>query len=162
MKENFSITQKGKALAKSKYTIDVKGKTFSSRESNLVLDFNGLHDWTFKTGDFCTFKTGNNCTLKTDNHCTFDTGENCTFMTGNYCTFSTYSHCNFNTGSCCIFTTSDKCIFITSNNCTFLLWDINSCKFKSFGENNIISDRRYNKRYLLNKDLIDTLKVMKG
>ena len=63
MKENFSITKKGKALAKSKYTIDVKGKTFSSRESNLVLDFNGLHDWTFKTGDFCTFKTGKDCTF---------------------------------------------------------------------------------------------------
>ena len=40
---NYSITQNGKPLDKSKYTIDEKTKTFSSNENNLVLlDFHGL------------------------------------------------------------------------------------------------------------------------
>ena len=45
----YSITQYGKPLDKSKYSIDLDTYTFSSNETNLVLDFYGIHYWTFKT-----------------------------------------------------------------------------------------------------------------
>ena len=97
---NYSITQNGKPLGKSKYTIDEKTKTFSSNENDLVLDFHGLEGWTFKTGNDCTFKTGY--------YCTFNTGGDCTFNTGGYCTFDTGSDCTFGTGSNCTFDIYDN------------------------------------------------------
>jgi hypothetical protein len=39
---NFTVTQFGKDLPKSKYTWDEKSKTFSSIEDNLVLDFSDI------------------------------------------------------------------------------------------------------------------------
>ena len=113
----YSITQNGKPLDKSKYTIDEKSKTFSSNEDDLVLDFHGLGGWTFKTGSNCTFKTGWDCTFKTGDHCTFNTGSNCTFNTGSYCTFNTGSNCTFKTGSNCTFKTGYYCTFEVSEKC---------------------------------------------
>jgi len=74
---NYSITQNGKALDPSKYTIDEKTKTFSINEDNLILDFSNLNNWTFKTGSGCTFKTGPSCTFKTGSGCAFKTGPSC-------------------------------------------------------------------------------------
>ena len=65
----YSITQFGKQLSKSKYTIDEKTKTFSTNEDNLVLDFSGEYGWTFDTSYDCTFKTGSNCTFDTGSYC---------------------------------------------------------------------------------------------
>ena len=87
---DYSITQNGKTLSESKYTIDLENKTFSSKEDNLVLDFSKLDSW--------TFKTGSNCTFKTDSYCTFITSYTCTFTTGSYCTFKTGPGCTFSTG----------------------------------------------------------------
>ena len=50
---NYSITKNGKPLDKSLYSIDEKTKTFSSNESDLVLDFSNEYGWTFKTGILC-------------------------------------------------------------------------------------------------------------
>ena len=93
MSIKFSVTQNSKKLPKSKYTWDEKTKTFSSEEKNLVLDFKGVSDCTFKTGEGCTFKTGWGCTFKTGWGCTFKTGSDCTFKTGWGCTFDTGSDC---------------------------------------------------------------------
>ena len=116
---NYSITQNGKPLDKSKYTIDEKSKTFSSNEDDLVLDFHGLEGWTFKTGSNCTFDTGGYCTFNTSGYCTFKTGSCCTFDTGGNCTFDTGSNCTFNTSSDCTFKTGRDCTFQTGSNCTF-------------------------------------------
>jgi len=59
----YSITQFGKPLDKSKYTIDEKTKTFSSNENSLVLDFSDKWDWVFGTASDCTFKTGYECVV---------------------------------------------------------------------------------------------------
>ena len=88
------VLQNGKEIDIDLFSWDDKTNTFSSAEDNLVIDFNEIHDCTFKTGSDCTFKTGVNCT--------FDTGSYCTFKTGYYCTFDTGSDCTFDTGSDCI------------------------------------------------------------
>ena len=124
---NFSITQYGNPLDKSKYTIDLDTKVFSSNQHNLVLDFNYLTVWTFKTGSHCIFNTGMNSSFNTGDSCIFNTGMNCSFNTGDSCTFKTYSdctfitgdNCTFNTGMNCTFNTGDSCIFNTGHNCTF-------------------------------------------
>jgi hypothetical protein len=82
---NFSVTQNGKSLSKSKYSWDEKTKVFSTDEDNLVLDFSDGSYCTFKTGSYCTFDTGSYCTFKTGSYCTFKTGHNCTFKTGDNC-----------------------------------------------------------------------------
>jgi len=66
---DFTVTQYGKELEKSKYTFDEETKTFSSKENNLVLDFSKIK--------WITFKTASDCTFKTSSDCTFDTGFNC-------------------------------------------------------------------------------------
>jgi len=124
---NYSISQYGKPLDKSKYTIDEYTKTFSSDENDLVLDFHNLDNCTFKTGSCCTFKAGScctfkagsYCTFKAGSYCTFNTGSNCTFDTGSDCTFDTWSYCTFKAGSDCTFKTWSNCTFKTGNDCTF-------------------------------------------
>jgi hypothetical protein len=90
---NYSITQTGKPLDPSLYTIDEETKIFSCEEDNLVLDFCGLDGWTFNVGNSCTFKTGSRCTFKTGDSCTFNTGSHCTFNTGSHCIFKTCNSC---------------------------------------------------------------------
>jgi len=168
--DNFSITQDGKALKKSLYTIDLDTKTFSSKEYDLVLEFSTCDRWTFKTGGSCTFKTGWYCTFKTGKHCTFDTasgctfhtGEWCTFHTGEWCTFDTGRHCTFTTGAYCTFNTSHYCTFDTGKSCTLALYNINTCKFKKYDGISIILDRKDNKHYLLNEEFIILQKVLNG
>lgn len=141
--DNFSITKYGKPLLKSKYTIDLVKKVFYSTVDDLVLDFTNCHDWTFTTGSFCTFVTGNQCGFNTGGHCTFNTYHNCTFDTDSNCTFQTSGNCTFKTG----------------NDCTFLLFDINTCKFKSYDGISTILDRRDKKHYLLTKEFVQLQKI---
>ena len=109
---NYSISQYGKPLDKSKYTIDEDTKTFSSDENDLVLDFHNLDNCTFKTGSCCTFKAGSCCTFKAGSYCTFKTGYSCTFKTGHNCTFKTWSNCTFKTGNDCTFKTGNDCVVV--------------------------------------------------
>jgi len=128
----FSVTQNGEKLSKDKYTWDEKTKTFSTTESNLVLDFSEYDGCTFKTGDECTFdtsydctfKTGDSCTFKTGGYCTFDTGDSCTFDTGSECTFDTSYDCTFKTGDSCTFKTGPLCTFKTGDNCVVVRRDV--------------------------------------
>ena len=89
-----------------------------------------------------------------------------TFNTANYCTFRVGHNCIFITGCGCTFRTGSRCTFDTNGNCTFSLWDINTCKFKSYGGYggglSIILDRRYNKAYKLTKEFIQLQKVIDG
>ena len=113
------ILQNGKPLDLNKFTWDENTQTLSTKENNLVIDFNRTSNCTFKTGNNCTFKTGHNCTFDTSDNCTFDTSYGCTFITGSSCTFKTCSRCTFKTGSGCTFDTSYSCTFDTSYSCTF-------------------------------------------
>jgi len=155
------IRQNGKALDKSKYTIDLDTKTFATEEDDLFLDFTGLSDWTFKTGGFSTFKGGHKCIFNTGSICTFNTGYGCTFGAGGDCTFYTGYDCIFNTFNGCTFKTGEHCTFDTGDDCTFLLYDINTCKFKS-GSSGIILDKEDNKHYLLNEEFIRLQAVING
>jgi len=76
------VLQNGKPLDLDKFTWDEKTNTFSSKENNLVLDFNGVTNCTFNTGSDCIFKTCSNCIFKTGDSCTFKIRGNCTFNTG--------------------------------------------------------------------------------
>ena len=78
--------------------------------------------------------------------CIFHTGNNCTFDTGDYCTFDIGDYCTFDIG----------------DYCTISLWNINTCKFKSYDDISIILDRMDKKHYLLTKELIDILKIKNG
>ena len=113
------VLKAGKRLDLNLFTWDEGTKTFSSIESNLVLDFSDLDNCSFRTGYNCSFKAGDYCTFKTGSCCNFETGSDCTFKTGSSCTFTTYSNCTFDTGSDCTFTTGSKCIFKTGSYCTF-------------------------------------------
>ncbi len=158
----FSITCRGKTLCESKYNINIEQKIFYTKESNLVLDFYDLHGWTFHTGGYCTFSTGTNCTFITKWYCTFSTGTNCDFTTQWYCTFSTGSFCNFKTDYHCTFNTGSGCTFNTGDSCTLLLYNVNGCTFKSYGNGCIILDRHDSKHYVLTKELIKMLKISNG
>ena len=83
-KMTLSVTQFGKSLPKEKYTWNEATATFDSKESYLLIDFNG-NNGTFTTGDYCTFRTGSGCTFNTGHSCTFETDDNCTFNTGANC-----------------------------------------------------------------------------
>ena len=113
------ILQDGKPLDLNKFTWDENTQTLSTKENNLVIDFNDISNCTFKTGNNCTFKTGYDCTFKTGSGCTFKTGYDCTFKTSSLCTFKTGSGCTFNTGSDCTFDTGVRCTFRTGPRCTF-------------------------------------------
>ena len=133
--DEYSITQYGKPLSTDKYSIDLENKTVWTSSHYLVLDFYGLRDWTFETGDNCIFKTGSHCTFKTGLGCTFKTGKNCTFTTdvccifdtGGLCIFDTRDWCVFNTGSGCTLNTGDHCTFVTCGHSTFFTG--NYCTF---------------------------------
>jgi len=89
---NLSVTQFGQVLDPSKYTWDESTNTFSTNESNLVLDFLGIEGVTFKTGTDCTFNTSFGCTFNTSFGCNFNTGYNCTFKTGYGCNIGVYQN----------------------------------------------------------------------
>ena len=86
-KENIQkrVLQNGEPLTLDKFSWDENTRTFSSVESNLVLDFSGLDNCSFKTGSDCTFDTSYNCTFDTSYNCTFKTSYNCTFKVGSKC-----------------------------------------------------------------------------
>jgi hypothetical protein len=154
------VKQNGEPLSLDKFIWDNDSKTFSTKESNLVLNFEYYYNFTFitgdncsfktesychfKTGEYCSFKTGSNCTFKTIYACTFDTGSDCTFKTENKCTFDTGSDCTFDTGFDCTFDTGYGCTFDTGSDCTFktgsnCTFDTGSdCTFKT--ENNCTFD----------------------
>lgn len=172
---DFAIMQGVKPLADHKYTIDIENKIFSSAEHYLTLLFSDSDGWTFNTGSTCIFYTNDNCTFTTLNNCTFETGNNCTFKTGYRGTFRTSRKCTFDTAMDCIFTTAKDCTFKTGGRCTFdtgsyctfdtdkrcmfLLYNINTCKFKKWDDISIILDYKDDKRYVLNEELIQILKV---
>ena len=106
------VSQYGRPLALSKFRWNEDTNTFSSREHDLIIDFQGISDYTFNTGDHCTFKTGGECTFKTGWFCTFSTGDQCTFTTGGFCTFSTGDDCTFITGCDCTFNTGTCCTWV--------------------------------------------------
>ena len=113
------VLQNGKPLSLDNFEWDENTKTFSSNENNLVLDFVGIDNCTFKTGLNCTFDTGSYCTFDTWSGCTFKTGPDCTFKTGYGCTFKTGYGCTFDTGPGCTFKTGGNCTFNTRHGCTF-------------------------------------------
>ncbi len=160
--DEFSITQYGKPLKKSLYTIDKKTKVFSSRVSDLVLDFATLPGWTFATGAQCTFKTGDHCTFKAGDGCIFKTEGWCTFYTEAFCIFDTEDNCTFKTEDSCTFHVGLTCTFDTSEWCTFSLCKVDTCKFKSYDDNSIILDRKDKKHYLLTKEFVQLQKVKNG
>ena len=82
------VSQNGIALPLDKFSWDEKTKTFSSKEYDLVIDFNDQSDCTFNTGSGCTFSTWSDCTFKTGSDCTFNAESGCTFNTGDDCTFN--------------------------------------------------------------------------
>ena len=79
------VLKDGKPLSLRLFSWDKKTDTFSSLESNLVVDFKGINGVTFNTGSGCTFNTGYGCTFDTGSYCTFDTRSGCTFETGYQC-----------------------------------------------------------------------------
>ena len=106
------VLQNGNPLPLDKFEWDEKTNTFSSNEDNLVLDFQGINNCTFKTRSYCTFDTGSDCTFDTGSDCTFDTGCDCIFKTGSDCTFKTEFNCTFKTGSDCTFDTEEECVIV--------------------------------------------------
>ena len=74
------VSQNGNKLALSKFSWDAEAKTFSTTENNLVLDFKGINNCTFKTSSDCTFDTGSYCTFDTSSYCTFKTGSDCVII----------------------------------------------------------------------------------
>lgn len=159
MNNKARILKDGKPLDDTLYSIDFKTKVFSSRESNLVLDFSTLPGWTFRVSSGCKFITSFNCVFKTGKNCTFTTSFNCIFKTGTYCTFNTGGGCTFRTGSNCTFNTGRS---RSMKGSVFLVWDINSQHFKYSNDNSIILDSCDGKHYLLTEELIKMFKVTNG
>ena len=133
-----SVTQYGKKLDPEYYVWDSTKRIFSTTENNLVVDYWGIDEITFITGDNCTFDTCDDCTFKTGFNCTFKTGHGCTFKTGSGCTFDTGFDCTFDTGAYCTFKTGFNCTFKTGHGCTFDTGD--DCTFKT-GEKCVVVRR---------------------
>ena len=91
----------------------------------------------------------------------FSDQEGWTFVTGYYSTFTTGNKCTFETGDLCVFFTGERCTFKTGEGCMFSLWRISTHTFKSFDGNSIILDRLGKERYVLNKELVQMLKIGK-
>lgn len=119
----LSVTQFGKPLPKEKYTWDEETKVFSSKESNLVIDFDGTSG---------TFYTSYNCIFKTRDNCTFITGTDCTFDTGSDCVFIVYQNCTFTTGASCVVVRKDVFEVIKIPKKTTI--KLNSYQIKGFTE----------------------------
>ena len=118
------VLKGGEPLSLNLFDWDAETNTFSSREDNLVIDFSGVYNCTFKTYSDCTFKTGSFCTFKTGSGCSFKTGSDCTFKTGSDCTFKTGYTCTFKTGADCTFKTGSNCTFKTGLNCVVVRRDV--------------------------------------
>jgi hypothetical protein len=159
---SYSITKNGKELDPKLYTIDEENKTFSSKESDLVLDFSNEYGWSFNTGSYCTFKTGYSCTFKTRSYCTFYTLDNCTFNTGSDCTFYTLNNCTFNVyDDLKINLVKDSCILLIKDDKTEIL-DLNyfieknpslkgfQIKIDSKEDLNFLSNLKTNNDFMLN------------
>ena len=117
------VLQNGKPLSQRRFKWDSESRTFSSGETNLVFDFDGIDCCTFRTGDRCVFKTATNCNFTTGSLCTFETGGNCDFIVGNECIFTTASHCSFNVGDRCTFDVWGGSIFVVGNECVIISRD---------------------------------------
>jgi hypothetical protein len=132
------VLQNGKPLDLDKFSCDETTRTFSTTESNLVLDFDGIDFCTFITGWGSTFRTGYRCNFITGSDCNFITGRGCTFRTGHFCTFRTGSDCNFITGSSCTFKTGINCVCIRKDVFEFfeipvdIKIKLNNCGVKGF------------------------------
>jgi hypothetical protein len=132
------VTRNGEPLPLEKFEWDEKNRVFSSKETNLVLNFQWESDITFNasrdcqfiadsncyfnTGYGCRFTTLGHCNFFTDNCCHFDTGPHCVFKTGLSCDFSTSSFCRFETGGRCTFKTGPGCKFNVDEECTIISW----------------------------------------
>ena len=187
LKIPISVTRWGKPLAKSYYRIDFEKRVFTSKYGSLVFDFPLCHDWTFNIMNPVKRPTdtwdnqGNRCIFNTGFGCTFNVGWGCTFNTGDNCTFNTMGNSKFDVGANCTFnriksprTKNEPTI--PKDSSMFSLWNINSCKFKSYDEGyddvgsydggcdglSIILDRADNKHYVLTEEFIQLQKVKNG
>lgn len=78
----FTVSQFGKPLDSSKYCWDATEKVFSSKESNLLLDFSIYTKATFNVKDYCTIIAGSNCIFNVRDCCTIKTKENSIIIAG--------------------------------------------------------------------------------
>ena len=143
---NFNITQFGKPLDKSNYTIDLQKNVFYSKAIHLVLDFTDLEDWSFRTGNSCTFQCVDECYFNTGITCTFKAYYNCTFTTGSYCTFYVAENCTFN----------------ITHGCTFNVIDVLTHTFVCSDGHSIILDSKGNRRYVLTGEFLRLMKIARG
>ena len=63
------VLQNGKPLSLDKFNWDEETKTFSTKESYLVVDFFGIDNCTFNAGHGCTLNAGHSCSFKTGSEC---------------------------------------------------------------------------------------------
>ena len=123
------VSQYNRPLALSKFRWNEGTNAFSSREWDLIINFQGIADCTFKVNYNCTFITGHGCTFETGSRCIFRTGSGCTFWTGGVsifdtgddCVFKSGPNCTFKTGACCTFAAVGDCTFSTGFDCTWVV-----------------------------------------
>jgi len=70
------IIKNNSVLAENLYSIDEENKTFSTTETDLIIDFAGEEKWSFKTGARCRIKAGQKCFFNVPEDCDID-AENC-------------------------------------------------------------------------------------
>lgn len=73
------VYQHGKQIELSKFTWDEENRIFSSREHCLIINFQTIHN--------VTFKVEGGCIIHTETNCIFETGEHCIFITSSSCIF---------------------------------------------------------------------------
>lgn len=156
----FSITENGVELDPSLYTWDPETKILSTSLDCLVLDFSGVSNVTFNTGNNCIFKTEDNCTFNTKCGCTFVTGDRCKFNTGNWCVFNTRDICIFKTKRNCTFDTSYDCIFDTGEDCTFNIWGREYEKMKH-GKRCVVIIRTEGEMKIINLDDAQSVRFLR-
>jgi len=111
------VLRNGKPLDLDQFEWNERSRAFSSKESDLVLDFESIHGITF------FLPTQNNYTFVTGSYCTFYTSDSCFFKTGDNCTFKTRFDCHFHTGDNCVIMTDGNSVINAGKECVCIRRD---------------------------------------
>ena len=117
------VYKNGAPLPLNQFNWHEETKTFSSKHSNLVIDFSKLSDGTMKIANDCTVTVDQGwviharfgCVIKTDCNCVICACSACTITTGSYCSIYAIQDCNIKTLHSCIISASHGSTVVTEN-----------------------------------------------
>ena len=122
------VLKNGKPLDLDLFSWVEETRSFSTSESELTIDFNGLSNCTIDCGNYSTIKCGYDCTIKCGYDCTIKCGRDCTIDCGSYCAIVCGGDCIINCGRDCTIVCSYDCYILNDYENNVLILRNNSIK----------------------------------